>query len=356
MINKGEYRVIMTMKGHLYHEHGKYDEQDRLKWLNDNDLIWRYFDKANLYTANCNFCGSLFRQSYVPLIKSHLQNHRQEIKVGVQKEIADKSLSQYYIIDMEEFIARCKRCNDKMDIFYGTDALTHHNCLKKNQCLRSGQKPEDNNVSRITQQSTATENANTSYHDDINSQPENRENQQRSKDRMIVIIKGHLYHEHGKYDEEDRLKWENNNDLIWRYFDKEGLYKEKCKFCYDSLSVSYTPSLRDHLRQYHRKKIRADVRKEIADKSLSQYFEIHEEEFSAWCKRCNHKMDIFYGTNALTHHICLKKNQRLRPGQKSEDNNVNRMTQQSTITENRNTSSHHDDINSQPGNRENQPR
>ena len=178
----------------------------------------------------------------------------------------------------------------------------------------------------------------------------------RSKDRMIVIIKGHLYHEHGKYDEEDRLKWENNNDLIWRYFDKEGLYKEKCKFCYDSLSVSYTPSLRDHLRQYHRKKIRADVRKEIADKSLSQYFEIHEEEFSAWCKRCNHKMDIFYGTNALTHHICLKKNQRLRPGQKSEDNNVNRMTQQSTITENRNTSSHHDDINSQPGNRENQPR
>ncbi|XP_011059679.1 PREDICTED: putative uncharacterized protein DDB_G0282133 isoform X2 [Acromyrmex echinatior] len=400
MTNKGEYRVIMTMKGHLYHEHGKYDEQDRLKWLNDNDLIWRYFDKANLYVANCKLCGGLFRQSYVPLIKTHLQSHRQEIRDGVEKEIADKSLSQNYVIDMDEFIARCKRCNDKMDIFYGTDALIHHVCLKKNKCLWS----EDNNVNRMIQQSTATENANTSsHHDDINSQPGNRENQQsdtsrhcvdvmaarersnnwvwkhllklddftvqcnidncnktynttldRSKGRMIVIIKGHLYHEHGKYDEEDRLKWENDNDLIWRYFDKEGLYKEKCKFCYDSLSISYTPSLRDHLRQYHRKKIRAGVRKEIADKSLSQYFEIHKKEFNASCKRCNHKMDIFYGIDALTHHICLKKNQRLRFGKKSEDNNMNRMTQQSTVTENANTSSHHDDINSQPENRENQ--
>ncbi|KYN15758.1 hypothetical protein ALC57_12056 [Trachymyrmex cornetzi] len=343
------------MKGHLYHEHGKYDEKDRLKWENDNDLIWRYFDKANLYTVSCKFCDNLLRQPYVPLIKSHLQNHRQEIRAAVQKEFADKSLSQYYKIDMKELNAQCKRCKDKMDIFYGTDALTHHirECLKKYQRLKSGQKSEDNNVNRTTQQSTATENANTSsHHDNINSQPGNRENQQ----RLVIMIKGHLYHEHGKYDEEDLLKWENDNDLIWRYFDKAGLYKEKCKFCNDSLFVSYTPSLMDHLRQYHRQKIRASVRKEIADKSLSQYFKIHEEEFSAWCKRCNYKMDIFYGTDDLTHHICLKMNQRLRSGQKPEDDNVNRMTQQSTVTENADTSSYHDNINSQPGNRENQQR
>ncbi|XP_018368651.1 PREDICTED: uncharacterized protein LOC108764769 isoform X2 [Trachymyrmex cornetzi] len=405
IINKCESRAILMMKGHLYHEHGKYDEKDRLKWENDNDLIWRYFDKANLYTVSCKFCDNLLRQPYVPLIKSHLQNHRQEIRAAVQKEFADKSLSQYYKIDMKELNAQCKRCKDKMDIFYGTDALTHHirECLKKYQRLKSGQKSEDNNVNRTTQQSTATENANTSsHHDNINSQPGNRENQQsdtsqdyvdvmaarersnnwvwnyllklddstvqcnidnctityntvdRNKSRLVIMIKGHLYHEHGKYDEEDLLKWENDNDLIWRYFDKAGLYKEKCKFCNDSLFVSYTPSLMDHLRQYHRQKIRASVRKEIADKSLSQYFKIHEEEFSAWCKRCNYKMDIFYGTDDLTHHICLKMNQRLRSGQKPEDDNVNRMTQQSTVTENADTSSYHDNINSQPGNRENQ--
>ncbi len=43
----------------------------------------------------------------------------------------------------------------------------------------------------------------------------------------------------------------------------------------------------------------------------------------------------------------FKKNQCLKSRQKSEDNNVNKMTQQSVVTENTNTSSHHDDINKQ---------
>lgn len=31
--------------------------------------------------------------------------------------------------------------------------------------------------------------------------------------RAIIRIKNHLYNKHRKYDEKDRLKWENNNDL-----------------------------------------------------------------------------------------------------------------------------------------------
>jgi len=169
----------------------------------------------------------------------------------------------------------------------------------------------------------------------------------KNENRVIIMIKGHLYHQHEKYDEEDRLKWENDNDFIWRYFDKVGLYEEKCKFCHESFSISYTPLLRIHLRQYHRQKIRAGIRKEIATKSLSQRFKIDKKKLSARCKRCNLKMDILYGTDALIHHICFKKNQHLRSRQKSEDTNVNRMKQQPIADENTNSSSHHDNLNRQ---------
>ena len=131
----------------------------------------------------------------------------------------------------------------------------------------------------------------------------------RNKGRLTMMIKGHLYHEHEKYDEEDRLKWENDNDLIWRYFDKVDLYKEKCKFCNNSLCATYISKLRSHL-QRHYQTIRAMVRKEIANMSLSQYFKINEDKFSATCKRCNYNTDILYGTDKLIHHI--QKDQCLR--------------------------------------------
>ena len=130
--------------------------------------------------------------------------------------------------------------------------------------------------------------------------------------RWIKTIKKHLYYKHKIWNEQDLLKWENDNNLIWRYFDKVGLYKEKCKFCNNSFFVSYIPVLRDHLRQCHLQTIRAMIRKEIANTSLSQYFKINEENFSARCKRCNDKMDILYGTDKLVHHIHFQKDRCLR--------------------------------------------
>ena len=165
--------------------------------------------------------------------------------------------------------------------------------------------------------------------------------------RLITSMRVHLYHKHKISTEEDRLEWENNNDLIWQYFDKVDLYKGKCKFCRSICHEAYIPNLKSHVLKKHSQRIRAAAQKKIATKSLSQCFKIDEKEFSVWCKCCNHKMDIFYGTDTLIHHICFKKNQRLKSRQKSEDNNVNKMTQQSIVTENANTSSHHDDINRQ---------
>jgi len=53
-------------------------------------------------------------------------------------------------------------------------------------------------------------------------------------------------------------------------------------------------------------------------------------------------MDVFYGTDALIHH--MQKIQCLRYHNRLEDNNVNRMTQ-SITDENISTNSHHDNIN-----------
>jgi len=178
-------RMITTIKEHLYHKHEIWNEEDRLKWVNNNDLIWRYFDKVDLYKEKCKFCNISLHQAHIPFIKKHLQRHHQEIITIVRKEIADKSLSQDFEIDEKEFSALCKYCNVKKNIFYGTDVLTHI-CSKKNQCLKSmsRQKSKHNNVNRKTQprtqQSIATENVITSsHHDDINKQVPRNQDQQR---------------------------------------------------------------------------------------------------------------------------------------------------------------------------------
>ena len=177
-------------------------------------------------------------------------------------------------------------------------------------------------------------------------------------DRHIALakIKGHLYHIHKMWTEEDRLEWENDNHLLWKYFDKVDLYTSKCKLCEMISKQAYIPHLKMHLQKLHIQEIQAAIYEEIANKSLSQYFEINEENFTAWCKCCNnYGEDIFYGTDALIHHMqsheCIEYRNRFK------DNSVNRMTQQSIDDENASTSSHHDNLNWQaPGNRENEQR
>ncbi|XP_011065545.1 PREDICTED: uncharacterized protein LOC105152795 [Acromyrmex echinatior] len=221
----------------------------------------------------------------------------------------------------------------------------------------------------MTQQSIVTENANTSFHhDDINRQAHhdnlnkalgNQENQQSNTSRYCTNITAAregsddwIWKHFFKLDNFSvrcnnyRLKWENDNNLKWQYVDKVDLYKGKCKFCKYICHGAYMYRVNSHLRKEHSQEIRAIVQKKIANKSLSQYFEVDEEKFIAWCKCCNVKLDIFYGTDALIRHFCVK-NKSLRSPQEPEDNDVNRMTQQSIVTENANTNFHHDDINRQ---------
>ena len=175
-----------------------------------------------------------------------------------------------------------------------------------------------------------------------------------STSRSLKRIKGHIYHKHRIWTEEDRLEWENDNHMLWRYFDKVDLYTSKCKFCKRISKQAYILNLKEHLLNFHIQEIKAAIYEKNTNKSLSQYFEINEENFTAWCKCCNnYGEDIFYGTDALIHHIqsdeCIEYRNRFK------DNSVNKMTQQSIADENASTSSHHDNLNRQaPGNRENE--
>ena len=143
-------------------------------------MLWRYFDKVDLYTSKCTFCEKIFKEAYIPGLKRHLRHrHIHEIKAAIYQEIANKSLSQNFEIDEDILRARCKFCNKESEIFYGTHYLIYH--MQSSPCSRYRNQLIDNNVNRMIQQSIADENASTtSHHDNINRQaPGYRENEQR---------------------------------------------------------------------------------------------------------------------------------------------------------------------------------
>jgi len=56
---------------HLYKFHNIIDQEVILTWNNDNHLIWQYFSKKKLFTAECKLCGSLLNA----YSETHLEQH-----------------------------------------------------------------------------------------------------------------------------------------------------------------------------------------------------------------------------------------------------------------------------------------
>ncbi|KYM76830.1 hypothetical protein ALC53_12719 [Atta colombica] len=253
--------------------------------------------------------------------------------------------------------------NDNKNKSTGCVTKIRTNFNKKNKSLRSRQKPENNDVNRMTQQSISNENTNSnSHHDNLN---------RNSINNLYILMNTFhsvSYHQSFLNSFSEHFLWlnryfvssntsrhctnitatqEGSNDWMWKYVFKLNNF---------TVQEYIQKNLKSHLRKEHSQEIRVIVQNKIANKSLSQYFEVHEEEFIARYKRCNVKLDIFYETNALMHHICFKNNKSLRSREESEDNDVNRMAQQSIVTENANTSFHYDDINRQAPQNQDQQR
>jgi len=163
-------------------------------------------------------------------------------------------------------------------------------------------------------------------------------------DVEITMIKEHLYYEHEKYNEEDRLKWENDHDFVWQYFDKTKLYIAKCKFCNISLKCLHKPCLRDHLKTHHWKELQDTIEKEIANYLLHVHFTINIETLTASCYRCNYTVNIFYtntGIDDLKSHYQYHINENSRYEEGASDNSEHRIMRQDAA-ENMATRYHHE--------------
>jgi len=111
---------------HLYRSHDITNQEVILQWNNDNHLIWQHFSKKDLFSAECNFCGRLFKSAYEKgNLETHLRFiHTQEI-AAIREEITRTWVSSHFTFDYNWKI-NCKYCNYSGKIYEGVDVLKNH--------------------------------------------------------------------------------------------------------------------------------------------------------------------------------------------------------------------------------------
>jgi len=111
---------------HLYRSHNITDQEVILQWNNDNHLIWQHFSKKDLFSAECNFCGILFKSAYDKgSLDAHLRLvHSQEI-AAIRENITRTWVSPHFTFDCNSKIY-CKHCDYSVKIYDGVDVLKNH--------------------------------------------------------------------------------------------------------------------------------------------------------------------------------------------------------------------------------------
>jgi len=147
---------------HLYRNHDIIDQKAMLKWNNDDDLIWQYFSKIELFIAECKLCGYLL----TAYIKNNLQQHLKsqyhlQLVAAKRKRITRTWVSQHVTFDLDNCDIYCMHCMYSVKIHDGVDVLKNHlikkhnHLIKKhiNEDLEFHGKTENYNVDATTQQS-----------------------------------------------------------------------------------------------------------------------------------------------------------------------------------------------------------
>ena len=102
---------------HLYLQHEIYNEEEKLRWKNNDNMIWRYFKKTDLYIIRCIFCKVLYFFEHNSLLEKHLKRkHSQEVAAMIQTDIANNSLSEYFTISVKHFTVECNHCRYSIDV------------------------------------------------------------------------------------------------------------------------------------------------------------------------------------------------------------------------------------------------
>jgi len=112
---------------HLYKLHNITDQKVISQWNNDNNLIWQYFSKKDLFTAECKFCGSLLTVHHNSILRKHLKSQFHSAKVAaIREEITRIWVSSHFTFDMDNCNTNCIHCDYSVKISDGVDVLKNH--------------------------------------------------------------------------------------------------------------------------------------------------------------------------------------------------------------------------------------
>jgi len=111
---------------HLYGTHKMTDQEAMLRWNNDNNSLFQYFSKKDLYSAECKFCGKLINSAYN---KRNLQIHFQYVHSkevsAIREEITRAWVSPHFAFDYRCKI-NCMHCKYSGKIYDGVGVLENH--------------------------------------------------------------------------------------------------------------------------------------------------------------------------------------------------------------------------------------
>jgi len=111
---------------HLYKSHKITDEEVILQWNNDNHIIWQHYIKRDLFSAECKYCGKLFKSAYSKWnLDVHLKLvHRQKV-AEIREEITRSWVSPHFTFDYD-CKTNCNYCDYSVKIYDGVDVLKNH--------------------------------------------------------------------------------------------------------------------------------------------------------------------------------------------------------------------------------------
>jgi len=118
---------LQLLSAHLYRSHNIINQKSLLKWNNDNHLIWQYFSKKDLFTAECKLCGYLFKSAYNKKnLEIHMIRKHSQLIVAIREEITCTWVSPHFTFDTNDCSTNCIHCDYNIKIFYGVEVLKNH--------------------------------------------------------------------------------------------------------------------------------------------------------------------------------------------------------------------------------------
>ncbi|KAL6256422.1 hypothetical protein P5V15_012535 [Pogonomyrmex californicus] len=136
---------------HLYHDHKIFNDEEDKKWKTmvvDPNSAWRYYRKET-FIAKCKVCGDP-KMSACDLrnLERHLCRHKETMQ-KIQEEIKASWLFKYLTFVDKQNEIKCNCCDEKLNIFLGTEGLKLH-MLRHN--IKTNPSTEQTNTPTVIQE------------------------------------------------------------------------------------------------------------------------------------------------------------------------------------------------------------